>query len=320
MAGDWIKVQTNLRENPKVAMLAEELRIHEMHAMGLLVAFWSWADSQLVSRDAHGVTEKFIDRIVGTPGFASALRKIGWLAGEYPDIILPNFEEHNGQTAKQRALTARRNLALRFRKSATSDAGSVTTVTVGASPREEKRREEYIPPVVPPSGGTSESSEGAIPTPPVLVTEVMARGWLEAMVKAGAQFTQDDFQEAFRLLHSTRDIRSGQWLLGRRGLVSDPRTALEQRLHEAKSRRESRAASFPQAGQASTARTAFVLRQRIQAMEQQLATHKGNPNGDYAPDVKEVHYDDWRSKNRALSDLRQQLANLDQPNHELVPT
>lgn len=115
MAGDWIKVQTNLRDNPKVAMLAEEIGIHPTHALGLLVVFWSWADRHLISGNAHGVTEKFIDDIVDTPGFAAALRKIGWLAGENPNLVLPNFEEHNGQTAKKRALTARRNAAMRSR-------------------------------------------------------------------------------------------------------------------------------------------------------------------------------------------------------------
>lgn len=318
MAGDWIKVQTSLHENPKLSVLAEELCVHEMHALGLLVRFWSWADSQLLDCNAPSVTEKFIDRIVGHAGFAAALRKVGWLSGEYPNLVLPNFDEHNGQTAKQRALTYRRVQKTRHK----SNAATVTPVTPpplsSALSREEKRREEYIPPVVPPSGGTSEPEGEALPQPPVVVSESMARGWFESMVQAGAPFTPDEFAEAFRLLHSTRDVRTGAWLLGRRGLVSDPRTALEQRLHDTHARRESRAASNQPTGAPSQAQSAFVLRQRIAAMEQNLAAHKGNPQGGYPPAVQEAHHADWRSKNRALNDLRHQLANLNDPTHEPV--
>jgi hypothetical protein len=54
-------------------------------------------------------------------------------------LTLPNFETHNGKTAKDRALTASR-----VAKSKSNGKGNGASVTP-ALPREEKRREEVIP-------------------------------------------------------------------------------------------------------------------------------------------------------------------------------
>ena len=55
--------------------------------------------------NASGVTNSFIDRYTHCVGFADALRKVGWLSGRDAAIEFPNFNRHNGQTAKTRALT-----------------------------------------------------------------------------------------------------------------------------------------------------------------------------------------------------------------------
>lgn len=122
-------MRCNLGTDPRVLRIAEGLSLHELHVVGLLWRFWSWAD-QHTTCDAVSVTESLLDRITCV-GFASQLRAVGWLEVTENGIRLPHFEEHNGQTAKKRALTSVR--MKRFR-----DAGSVTH----ASP--EKRREEKI--------------------------------------------------------------------------------------------------------------------------------------------------------------------------------
>ena len=127
MAGDWIKMRCNLGTDPRVLRIADGLGLPELHVVGLLWRFWSWADQHTTS-DAVSVTEALVDRIT-CDGFALQLRSVGWLEVNESGVRLPNFEEHNGQTAKQRALTGRR--MKRYR-----DARSVTS----ASP--EKRREE----------------------------------------------------------------------------------------------------------------------------------------------------------------------------------
>lgn len=128
MAGDWIKMRSNLDGDPRVVYIAELLHITELHAVGLLWKLWSWADQHTIDGNAPSVTSSFLDRITCVSGFANAVEKAGWLDLSH-GVILPRFEEHNGQTAKNRALTQTR--VKRFR-----NAPSVTP----ALP--EKRREE----------------------------------------------------------------------------------------------------------------------------------------------------------------------------------
>ena len=138
MAGDWIKMKTNLDTNPKVIQLATELEISELHVVGLLWKVWSWADQHSIDGNAISVTDATLDRFTGVTGFANALRNVGWLEGENGSLSFPRFEEHNGQTAKKRANTNKRVANHRNAKSVTD----VTPKVLPEKRREEKRREE----------------------------------------------------------------------------------------------------------------------------------------------------------------------------------
>jgi hypothetical protein len=72
----------------------------------------------------------------------------GWMADDGQSLTLPNFDRHNGKTAKTRAMTAKRVATHK----AKSNAGSVTSSVSDALPREEKRREENINTPLPPQG------------------------------------------------------------------------------------------------------------------------------------------------------------------------
>lgn len=130
MAGDWIKMRSNLDGDPRVVRIAEDLNLHELHVVGLLWKLWSWADQHTVDGNAPSVTASFLDRITYVSGFARSVEKVGWLdlSG---GVLLPHFDEHNGQTAKNRALTQTR--VKRFRNA---------PVVTPSLP--EKRREEKI--------------------------------------------------------------------------------------------------------------------------------------------------------------------------------
>jgi len=54
------------------------------------------------------VTDVTLERYTSVTGFAHAMRQVGWLSGESGALTLPNFTEHNGQTAKKRAKTQAR--------------------------------------------------------------------------------------------------------------------------------------------------------------------------------------------------------------------
>ncbi len=133
MAGDWIKMRSNLDTSPRVIELAGVLNLPELHVVGLLWKVWSWADTHTLDGNAIRVTDVTLDRLTGVTGFASALRQVGWLEGEEGSISFPRFTEHNGKTAKNRAETAVRVAKHR-------NAKPVTHVT--QKPLPEKRREE----------------------------------------------------------------------------------------------------------------------------------------------------------------------------------
>ena len=131
MAGDWIKVESATPDKPEMVRMAQLLEIDQDSVVGKCLRVWIWADQQSRDGNALSVTDAFLDRLTFCPGFAVALRKVGWLTGREGHLSVPNFDRHNGQTAKKRALTSKR-------VSKTRNAASVTK----ALPEKEEK-EEY---------------------------------------------------------------------------------------------------------------------------------------------------------------------------------
>lgn len=108
MAGDWIKMQINLDHSPEVIRLSTSLEIPETQVVGSLFKLWSWADQHTEDGNACGVTYFWIDRYIGVDGFALALADVGWLSESEDGLLIPNFDRHNGKSAKHRAKTNQR--------------------------------------------------------------------------------------------------------------------------------------------------------------------------------------------------------------------
>lgn len=133
MAGDWIKVELSLPEKPEIWQIAGILSLDADAVVGKLIKVWRWFDQHTESGNAHGVTFALIDHVTGVTGFGEAMNLSGWLDHSGMNLVLPNFDRHNGKTGKNRALTAKRVAA---HKAKTGN----DEVTMGALPREEKRR------------------------------------------------------------------------------------------------------------------------------------------------------------------------------------
>jgi hypothetical protein len=108
MAGDWIKMRGNLWDDPRVAKLCDLTEQGEAAVIGGL--YWLWATADQHSEDGimPGLTLRQIDRKTGVPGLGNALVCIGWLADHPEGVRIVRFEEHNGTSAKRRAVTAKR--------------------------------------------------------------------------------------------------------------------------------------------------------------------------------------------------------------------
>jgi len=104
----WIKVEHETIDKPEVLEMAEMLGTSADEVFGKLFRVWCWFDLQSIDGNAGGVTgnalKRFIDRLVSSQGFAASMEKVGWLT----DTGMPNFNNHNGESAKKRAVTNKR--------------------------------------------------------------------------------------------------------------------------------------------------------------------------------------------------------------------
>jgi hypothetical protein len=135
----WLKFDTTTPEKPEVLQITIELGFEDPDmTVGKLLKVWRWFDAHSLDGNAKSVTLALLDRLVGVTGIGAAMVSVGWLIANDDGLTLPNFENHNGKTAKDRALTAKRVGS--YRSNALCNAETVTD----ALPREEKRREEKI--------------------------------------------------------------------------------------------------------------------------------------------------------------------------------
>lgn len=144
MAGDWIKMRGNLWDDPRVARICDLTDSGEAAVIGALYWLWSTADQHTEDGCMPGLTLRQIDRKTGLQGFGAALVEIGWLRDDPQGVVIANFEEHNGASAKKRCQTAQRVAKARSsnaHETQQGEVGNAPSVT-GALAREEKRREE----------------------------------------------------------------------------------------------------------------------------------------------------------------------------------
>ncbi len=127
MAQDWIKIETHTISKVEIARIASALkfkRLDRFGVLGRLIVIWSYFDSHTYDGTINGVGPDYLDELVGTPGFCDAMKSVGWIAFEGDKVTLPNFDRHNGETAKARAMAAKRMAKYRNK----SDAPSATKV------------------------------------------------------------------------------------------------------------------------------------------------------------------------------------------------
>lgn len=166
MAGDWIKVEHATPDKPEVFQMSAVLGIDPDEVFGKLIRFWVWADQQMEKCNAEivtGVTAlKLIDRVVRNDGFAQAMVDVGWLTVNDEGMHIPKFDRHNGQTAKNRALTKNRVQKSR----AKCNDPDVTDVThPSLQDRYQRREEKSLNDPLPPLQGESCDRDEASPIP-----------------------------------------------------------------------------------------------------------------------------------------------------------
>lgn len=135
MAGDWIKMRCDLFSHPKVVRIMSALEADALRTVGGLMSAWCLFDAHSVDGKLEGYNRKVLDAHLQWPGFSAAMVSVRWLIESADGLELPDFDTHNGVSAKRRAQDSDRKKSVR--KMSASQTDVLRT-------REEKRREENI--------------------------------------------------------------------------------------------------------------------------------------------------------------------------------
>lgn len=136
----WLKVQVHTPDKPEIYDIADQLGIDPDAVFGKCFRVWVWFDAHTTNGKPNGVGVSYtlLDRLANVSGFAKAMHAAGWLESDGDVFWMPNFDYHNGESAKTRAMTANRVK----KHSEKTNANTNGELTVDALPREEKRRED----------------------------------------------------------------------------------------------------------------------------------------------------------------------------------
>ena len=145
MAIPWIKFEVTTSDKMEVGLMADILKIDPDAVVGKLLRVWAWFDENTIDGNANvtqnalqerykcnasSVAKALLDRRVGVVGFCDAMIQVGWMVEFDGAISLPNFDRHNGESAKKRAEGGKRVEKHRNGR----NAKSVTDVTQNALP------------------------------------------------------------------------------------------------------------------------------------------------------------------------------------------
>ena len=166
MAGEWIKMRIDLASDPAVVRIRRATGIDADAVVGKLHRLWAWADTHTADGTAAGLDVEWVDELTGCKGFGDAMIATGWLEADADGLRFANFERHNGQPAKVRAL--RKTRMERFRGAARA------TDAPPEKRREEEEKKKDIPAAPVP---TSDPPRAARSPAPARVSWSANAGW-----------------------------------------------------------------------------------------------------------------------------------------------
>lgn len=178
MAGDWIKMRTDLYRDPKVCVMADSLmeadselsrfvnqncqrnmsvtrNVTRNATVGALVSVWGVLRlrGKRINDDlvVPSVTVSIIDDVADLPGFGEAMIKAGWAIQNAKGIVFPNFfgefntdpnEKANSKNAERQRRYREKQANLAVTEDVTKTVTRNVTRNVTVTHREEKSREE----------------------------------------------------------------------------------------------------------------------------------------------------------------------------------
>ena len=108
MAGLWIEWEKGLVRKPEVFQIARALHCTPQHAAACCMQVWEWAEDVTETGVIPGLTPADVSVAAGVAGIGEAMAAAGWLEDTGDAVAIPNWDRHNGEPAKRRALDALR--------------------------------------------------------------------------------------------------------------------------------------------------------------------------------------------------------------------
>lgn len=146
MAGDWIKMTVGLRSHPKVVRMSSALKADKFRIVGGLHAVWAVFDQHSPDGVLEGYTFRTMDEEIGWRGFSGAMGAVEWLEQTEAGLTVPRFDEHNGASAKRRAMEAERKRLARLSEvgpqSGGTDGGTESGQASASDADKKRTREE----------------------------------------------------------------------------------------------------------------------------------------------------------------------------------
>lgn len=199
----WIKITHALIDKPEVIKIAHLCGISRNETLGALLRVFVWYDAHLDNPGGF-VTHEVINDIARVDKFSTALCTVGWLRERGDELIVVNFDRHNGRTAKQRALDARAKWGKYWRERATS----------GEQPEKSPRKigEELDREIEKEQRQSQKQKQAAPPTLPDWVPADAWAGFLEMRTRVHRPMTSAAMRLAIAKLEKLRahghDVRA----------------------------------------------------------------------------------------------------------------
>lgn len=155
MAGDWIKMRKNLATDPRIVRISSALKADRLRTLGALFVAWCIFDEHSADGTLPGYTPETLDGLVGLPGLSAAMQSVQWLEVHPHGLVAPRFEDHNGKSARRRALDSVRKDNVRNLSASEADKSPHRKRTKCGP--EKEREKEVKTPLSPPTGGQKKS-------------------------------------------------------------------------------------------------------------------------------------------------------------------
>jgi len=109
----WIKMKVDLSTNPKVVRISSALKADRLRTVGALHAVWSLFDTHSENGELVGYSPEILDEMIGWKGFSTAMISVEWLSIDGNSLMMKDYDENNGTSAKKRAQDSVRKMSAR---------------------------------------------------------------------------------------------------------------------------------------------------------------------------------------------------------------